>query len=216
MLGAPFWFDLLNKVMVIRSTVKPHEKSPEESSEDRRPGEIRWFISIAPWSSPHTEAPASRAPAPPVASTPRPRSHHVDACDVGRNDVPHPTMSCRRRREASPDMARAHLVSGCAQGAGLKSRSFRLGVARRRRLGRILGVICHYTAKPDARATCRLRNADPRPRGSPRSARQLGLGRDGTFYVIAAGRANHAGEASGTGSRPAIRTSSASRRSTPA
>ena len=35
-LGAPFWFDLLNKVMVIRSTVKPREKSPEEGSEDRR------------------------------------------------------------------------------------------------------------------------------------------------------------------------------------
>ncbi|HYH83782.1 MAG TPA: hypothetical protein VEX86_28580 [Longimicrobium sp.] len=34
--GAPFWFDVLNKVMVIRSTVKPHEKSPEESSEDRQ------------------------------------------------------------------------------------------------------------------------------------------------------------------------------------
>lgn len=34
MLGAPFWFDLLNKFMVIRSTVKPHEKSPEEGSED--------------------------------------------------------------------------------------------------------------------------------------------------------------------------------------
>ncbi len=36
-LGAPFWFDLLNKVMVIRSTVKPREKSHEEGSEDRRP-----------------------------------------------------------------------------------------------------------------------------------------------------------------------------------
>jgi hypothetical protein len=34
--GAPFWFDLLNKFMVIRSTVKPHEKSPEESSEDNQ------------------------------------------------------------------------------------------------------------------------------------------------------------------------------------
>ncbi len=34
-LGAPFWFDLLNRVMVIRSTVKPHEKSLEEGSEDR-------------------------------------------------------------------------------------------------------------------------------------------------------------------------------------
>jgi hypothetical protein len=35
-LGAPFWFDLLNKVSVIRSTVKPHEKSQEEASEDRQ------------------------------------------------------------------------------------------------------------------------------------------------------------------------------------
>jgi hypothetical protein len=35
-MGAPFWFDLLNKLMVIRSTVKPHEKSPEEASEDRQ------------------------------------------------------------------------------------------------------------------------------------------------------------------------------------
>ncbi|MEJ8848505.1 hypothetical protein [Variovorax rhizosphaerae] len=34
--GAPFWFDVMNKLMVIRSTVKPHEKSPEEASEDRQ------------------------------------------------------------------------------------------------------------------------------------------------------------------------------------
>jgi len=34
MLGAPFWFDVLNRIMVIRSTVKPHEKSPEEPSQD--------------------------------------------------------------------------------------------------------------------------------------------------------------------------------------
>ncbi|HEX9563907.1 MAG TPA: hypothetical protein VF981_08050 [Gemmatimonadaceae bacterium] len=40
-MGAPFWFDLLNKFMVIRSTVKPNEKSPPEASEDRqvRPAE---------------------------------------------------------------------------------------------------------------------------------------------------------------------------------
>jgi len=37
MLGAPFWFDMLGKFMVIRSTVKPHEKSPEEGSVDRQP-----------------------------------------------------------------------------------------------------------------------------------------------------------------------------------
>lgn len=35
-LGAPFWFDVLNKFMVVRSTVKPHEKSPEEKSKDRQ------------------------------------------------------------------------------------------------------------------------------------------------------------------------------------
>jgi hypothetical protein len=35
-LGAPFWFDLLNKFMVVRSTVKPHQKSPEEGSTDRK------------------------------------------------------------------------------------------------------------------------------------------------------------------------------------
>jgi hypothetical protein len=36
LLGAPFWFDVLNRVMVIRATVKPHEKSREEASEDRQ------------------------------------------------------------------------------------------------------------------------------------------------------------------------------------
>jgi hypothetical protein len=34
MLGAPFWFDVLNRIMVIRSTVKPKEKSPDEPGED--------------------------------------------------------------------------------------------------------------------------------------------------------------------------------------
>ena len=33
-LGAPFWFDVLGKIMVIRSTVKPTEKSPDEKSKD--------------------------------------------------------------------------------------------------------------------------------------------------------------------------------------
>jgi hypothetical protein len=33
-LGAPFWFDLLNKFMVVRSTVKPKEKSGEDTSKD--------------------------------------------------------------------------------------------------------------------------------------------------------------------------------------
>lgn len=36
-LGAPFWFDTLGRVMVIRNTVKPTQKSPVEASEDRQP-----------------------------------------------------------------------------------------------------------------------------------------------------------------------------------
>lgn len=35
-LGAPFWFDVLNKIMVVRSTVKPQEKSADEGSKDAR------------------------------------------------------------------------------------------------------------------------------------------------------------------------------------
>lgn len=34
--GAPFWFDTLGRVMVIRSTVKPNQKSPIEASDDRQ------------------------------------------------------------------------------------------------------------------------------------------------------------------------------------
>jgi hypothetical protein len=36
-LGAPFWFDMLNKIMVVRSTVKPSEKSKDEASKDPVP-----------------------------------------------------------------------------------------------------------------------------------------------------------------------------------
>lgn len=54
-LGAPFWFDVLNKVMVIRSTVKPREKSPEEGSEDRQP---RTAVT-APVQTPPSAAPSA-------------------------------------------------------------------------------------------------------------------------------------------------------------
>lgn len=65
-LGAPFWFDLLNKIMVIRSTVKPHEKSPEEASEDRQrsfpsrgaPGGGP-VVTVAPSGAPGAGGPAS-------------------------------------------------------------------------------------------------------------------------------------------------------------
>jgi hypothetical protein len=37
-LGAPFWFDLLNQFMVVRSTIKPREKSEVEGSKDPQKG----------------------------------------------------------------------------------------------------------------------------------------------------------------------------------
>lgn len=47
-LGAPFWFDVLNKLMVVRSTVKPKEKSGDEASEDRTESEARAHVATAP------------------------------------------------------------------------------------------------------------------------------------------------------------------------
>jgi hypothetical protein len=73
-LGAPFWFDLLNKMMVIRSTVKPHEKSPEESSEDRQkpaaPASAPVPVSPPPPVKPEEgkKAPDDAAPKPPPAA----------------------------------------------------------------------------------------------------------------------------------------------------
>lgn len=52
-LGAPFWFDVLNKFMVVRSTIKPHEKSGETPSKDKQ----------APAPTPE-ELPVSPAPTP--------------------------------------------------------------------------------------------------------------------------------------------------------
>jgi len=83
-MGAPFWFDMLNKIMVIRSTVKPHEKSPEEDSEDRqkpKPDQLR--------STPAETDTVSRVvitqPATPLWNplpTPRDAESSVDGCHV--------------------------------------------------------------------------------------------------------------------------------------
>lgn len=72
MLGAPFWFDVLNQIMVIRSTVKPHEKSGEEASMDRqvaRPAAVQQPIVIA-----------AAAPRANVAEP----TEHDDSCGVGK------------------------------------------------------------------------------------------------------------------------------------
>ncbi|KLU22958.1 peptidoglycan-binding protein [Caballeronia mineralivorans PML1(12)] len=68
-------------------------------------------------------------------------------------------------------------------------------------VGDIVGVICHHTAGPRAGNMPSLGTLlQGRPDLSPPLA-QLGLGRDGTFYVVAAGRCNHAGAGVWQGSR---------------
>jgi hypothetical protein len=84
-MGAPFWFDVLNKVMVIRSTVKPHEKSKEEASEDRqlKPGKTQTTVVAAPLVQ--ESAAASPPPSPPASAsipTPRDAESNIDGCDV--------------------------------------------------------------------------------------------------------------------------------------
>lgn len=71
----------------------------------------------------------------------------------------------------------------------------------RAEMGPLKGVMCHHTATsrqvPGNMPTLNLLiNGRAASGGTPALAgplAQLGLGRDGTFYVIAAGRANHAG-----------------------
>jgi hypothetical protein len=77
-MGAPFWFDLLNKMMVIRSTVKPHEKSPEESSEDRQSGS---------GGDPNESPSKDRGSPALVGAPPAPIAHAVYASATG---LPHP------------------------------------------------------------------------------------------------------------------------------
>lgn len=107
MLGAPFWFDVLNKIMVIRSTVKPHEKSQEEASEDRQstPAPPATTASEA---QPRQAVPAAAPPAAPPAA-----DHDMDGCDVEANaedltaDEDLPAASGGVQKQLHPAMADA-------------------------------------------------------------------------------------------------------------
>ena len=101
-MGAPFWFDLLNKMMVIRSTVKPKEKSPEEGSEDRQISKDRGgkghdgTAAPAGGSSPPA-SPSSLPPGSPPMLAPigiptagRDLENDQDACDVNMATNPTP------------------------------------------------------------------------------------------------------------------------------
>lgn len=83
MLGTPFWFDVLNRVMVIRSTVKPREKSPDEASEDRQPPQPR--VVVAPGAAAGASAPApvpQRIHAATAPYVPRDAHSDEDCCGV--------------------------------------------------------------------------------------------------------------------------------------
>src|SRR5579863_2629074 len=72
-------------------------------------------------------------------------------------------------------------------------------------VGPIRGIICHHTAgslhgnMPSLGVITNGRAAGPGTSALPGPLAQLGLGRDGTYYIVAAGRANHAGAGSWAG-----------------
>ena len=101
--GAPFWFDLLNKMMVVRSTVKPHEKSGEEASEDRTKPKAK-PPAIEPDDGGTGVGASVGAERTVVASTraasvatlaqrasPRDEASNIDACDVEMANIPNAT-----------------------------------------------------------------------------------------------------------------------------
>src|SRR5262249_57430219 len=89
-----------------------------------------------------------------------------------------------------PDVLRA---------AGLKVAEQPGWLARgRAEMGTVRGVMCHHTGTPrsgNMPTLTMLTEGAIQANGKrvPGPLAQLGLGRDGTFYVIAAGRCNHAG-----------------------
>jgi len=69
----------------------------------------------------------------------------------------------------------------------------------RAEMGAVYGVLCHHTAGVK---TLNMPSLNTLIKGRPDLAgplAQLGLGRDGTYYVIAAGRCNHSGAGSWRG-----------------
>jgi len=66
-------------------------------------------------------------------------------------------------------------------------------------IGPIAGVICHHTAGPRTGNMPSLKTLIDGRSDLAGPLAQLGLGRDGTYYIIAAGRCNHAGQGSWRG-----------------
>jgi len=97
-------------------------------------------------------------------------------------------------------MARLSWLPEVLRGAGLKVAEHPGWVQRGAEMGEVKGVICHHTGTPDPRRRIMptlnmLADGVVQANGKrlPGPLAQLGLGRDGTFFVVAAGRCNHAG-----------------------
>jgi N-acetylmuramoyl-L-alanine amidase/Putative peptidoglycan binding domain len=104
--------------------------------------------------------------------------------------------NCLPHEEEFPDMVYSLAwLPDALLGAGLKVAPVDGWEIRGRGdVGRTLGILCHHTAGPK---NGNMPSLDTIIHGRPDlngPLAQLGLGRDGTFYVIAAGRCNHAGE----------------------
>lgn len=89
------------------------------------------------------------------------------------------------------------------EGAGLKVAEVPGWRTRGRgEMGRVRGVMCHHTAgaaakhgvMPSLNTVTNGRPAGKKTKALAGPLAQLGLGRDGTWFVVAAGRSNHAGE----------------------
>lgn len=82
-LGAPFWFDTLNKIMVIRSTVKPYEKSKPEASEDRQ--NAGQPMTIVPVMQPAAAPPPTAQPVSAMGAAPPDREAAIDGCALAHD-----------------------------------------------------------------------------------------------------------------------------------
>lgn len=86
-------------------------------------------------------------------------------------------------------------LPGVLRAAGLKVAEVEGWETRGRGdVGLVKGVMCHHTAGPAHGNMPSLKTLVEGRLDLRGPLAQLGLGRDGTFYVVAAGRCNHAGE----------------------
>lgn len=130
------------------------------------------------------------------------RTTRVTSMDaMSKSKTQHQMKIYPSRREVQDDMAKSLTwLPDVLKGAGLKVAPVPGWEDRGRGdVGQIFGVLCHHTVGPRTGNMPSL-NILINGRGDlPGPLAQLGLGRDGTYFVIAAGRCNHAGKGSWQG-----------------